>query len=536
MIRRRLVLGLALLSLVACDNEKYTSLVNDRADQAAKGVQDSQHPGQPKSFNPLTVSDKVWAGNSAVRLQRGLPLPPRFETSRGVAIVSNEPMQFTDIVSAIGSQTGISVHVSGNPANGQNSNGMQLAYEGPLSGLLDQVAGNFGLYWKYDGKTITFSRFETRVFMIEALPGTQTVKDGMQDSSSGGGGGSGGSSGGGGTSSLQQSTEMNVEFKVWEELERTVSSMLGGTGTVVAAPSGGTMTVTTTPEVMQKVAKFIESENARLSHQIAINVEIYAVNLVDSTDFSFTFDEALRRLAHLNYIGPSGPNTAAGSGATAFGANGASGSISSGITAGSVTGGGSLAVAIINAGGGGQTSGLFSALSSIGDTTRVSQFPMVTLNNRPVSRRIGQDLTYAASNSTSAIGTNTTSTQTTTTPGTLRLGFSLQLTPRLLDDGRIMLQYSLSLIDLVKMDSTTVPGIQLPETSTREFVQQAMLQSGSTLLLGGIDDEQLTQNSQGMGSPSNYLLGGGYDNSKTHSMLFISITPQVLDAPHVEQG
>ncbi len=37
------------------------------------------------------------------------------------------------------------------------------------------------------------------------------------------------------------------------------------------------------------------------------------------------------------------------------------------------------------------------------------------------------------------------------TPGTIREGFSIQLTPRLLDDGRVMLQYSMSLVDIVKI-------------------------------------------------------------------------------------
>ena len=560
---RSLLCFFMLLTVVGCNNEKYNALIADQAAQASKGVADAQKPAPSKSFNPLTVSDKAWAGGVSLRMQRGLPLPEKYEGPRGVTLISNNPMPLADIANAISAQTGIPVRLasgtsgpSGASSSGASGSvsgapsavpsaaaGMNVAYEGPLSGLLDQVAANFGVSWRYSGASINVTRFETRVFTIEALPGTQTGKDGMQANSSGGSGGSGGSSGGSSgssgssdTTSLQQSTEMDAEFKVWEELNQTLVSMLAGSGSVVTAPSSGTVTVTTTPDTMRTVAKFIEEENRRLSHQIAINVEVYSVDLRDATDFSFTFNEALRRLTDFgaNYAGPSGPTGTAGAFANAnVGTSvGQSTGLATGIAGGTIAGGGNLAMAVLNPNTVGQISGLFSTLSSLGDTTRVAQFPMVTLNNRPVSRRIGQDYTYAAATSTTS--TAQVGSTASVTPGTLRLGFSLQLTPRLLDDGRIMMQYSLSLIDLISIDSKTVPGIQLPLTSTREFVQQALLQSGSTLLIGGYDDQQVQQNSQGIGSASNFLFGGGYNNSKSHTMLFIAITPQLVDVPPAE--
>ena len=544
---------LVFLALAGCNDQKYNSIIADRADQASKGVAASRQPEPPKSYNPLTVSDKAWAGDVSIRLRRGLPLPSKYERVHGVTVIAAEPMTLTEIANTISAQTGIPVRIApgtaASAAAGSTSSAqsvtasMPLAYEGPLSGLLDQVSGSFGINWRYDGASINFSRFETRVFTIEALPGTETVKDGMQASSSGGSsGGSSGSSGGSGSSgsssstSLQQTTEMSAEFKVWEELDKTLVSILGGVGSVVVAPSGGTVTVTTTPDVMRTVAKFIEEENKRLSHQVAINVEVYSVSLADGTDFSFTFNEALRRLTNFgaNYTGPSGPTGTGSYGQTGVSIiPGQSTGLATAIGTGAVTGGGNLAVAILNPNTVGQISGLFSALSAIGDTTRVTQFPLVTLNNRPVSRRIGQDLAYVASSSSTA--TLNVGTSSSVTPGILRLGFSLQLTPRVLEDGRIMLQYSLSLIDLLKMDNS-FSGIQLPQTTTREFVQQALLKSGATLLLGGYDDEQIVQESQGVGSASNYLFGGGFSNQKTHTMLFIAITPQVVDTPHVEQN
>ncbi|MDD5587156.1 MAG: hypothetical protein PHY92_09445, partial [Alphaproteobacteria bacterium] len=330
-----------------------------------------------------------------------------------------------------------------------------------------------------------------------------------------------------GTSSLQQSSEMNVEIKAWDEIKETVSAILGGVGNAVVAPSTGTITVTTTPEIMRTVAKFIEEENKRLSQQIAINVEIYKIELAQGTDFNYGFTEILQNLSknitNLSFTGPAAVTSITSTNAAAA----------------------NLSVAIINPGNHGSTSSIFRALSTVGDTTRVAQFPLTTLNNRPVSRRVGRDLAYVASvqNTTvSGVGGSGGSVSSTITPGTVREGFSLQLTPRLLDDGRIMLQYSLSLTDFIgfqtfgDIDSASANGIQLPETSSRVFVQQSMLKSGSTLVLAGYDDEKTTMNAQGVGNPFNFLLGGGSSNEAVHSMMFIAITPQVLEVPRPEQG
>ena len=63
-----------------------------------------------------------------------------------------------------------------------------------------------------------------------------------------------------------------------------------------------------------------------------------------------------------------------------------------------------------------------------------------------------------------------------------------------------------------------------------------MLRSGQTLMIGGVDQEILAQNKQGVGSPDNFLLGGGTSSDKTHVMMFMSITPQVLDVADQEHN
>ena len=122
-------------------------------------------------------------------------------------------------------------------------------------------------------------------------------------------------------------------------------------------------------------------------------------------------------------------------------------------------------------------------------------------------------------------------------PGTVLQGFTVQVTPRLLDDGRILVQYSLSIVDVLAMNTFTSSGssVQLPTTANRDFVQQAVLKSGSTLFIGGAEEDDAQQNSQGVADPYNYLLGGGLSSGTSHTMVFFALTPQVLDTPHSEQ-
>jgi len=552
----------SLLSLLSgCDDEKTRNLINQRADESEKSVEQMAHQAPNKRYNPLVVTDRVWTGSTATRMHRGLPLPGKYETPHGITLVSSEPMSLNDIAAAVGAQTGIPVRVAdggGKPMavatpGSSTVGGMPLAYEGSLSGLMERLSGYFGVNWRYDGATITISRYETRVFVIEALPGTQNVQEGMQDdtSSSGSSGGASGSSGGSSssTNSMTQNSKFSIDFKYWDELGQIVTSMLGGNGSIVVSPSVGTVTVTTTPEIMHTIADYLANENQRLSRQIAISVEIYSVTLTEGMDFNVAFGTLLRRLTNFgaNFDGTGLiPPTATISGAT--------------------SGGGALSVAILNPNiitqAGithpvGQITDVLTALSGIGDTSKVAKFPLVTLNNRPVSRRVGEDISYVASATSSNLTSGaTTSAGTSLTPGTVHQGFSVQLTPRLLDDGRILMQYSLSVVDVKDIktfnsicgDTTNAsssslsstcsqPGttsIQSPDTVNRIFVQQSVLKSGSTLVLGGAEEEDLQQNSQGVGNPYNYLLGGGVNSAKSHTMLIMAITPQVLDVPHSE--
>lgn len=328
-------------------------------------------------------------------------------------------------------------------------------------------------------------------------------------------------------------TKTDVDIKYWEELKEILTSMLAGTGTVVLSPSLGTITVTTTPEVMQTVANYISQENERMSRQVAINIEVTTVSLEKDEDFNLTFSSFIRKM------GEFGPVTLGGVGAPTSVATGQVGGILPGIA--------SANVAIINQGAGHfSIADVFNQISSVQNKTKVAQFPMVTLNNRPVSVRVGEDIDYVASTSTSTTSTSGSAIQqVTATPGKINEGFSVQVTPRILDDGRILIQYAISSVDLAKpldnfstcpLCTTGASTLQLATTINRSFHEQTLLRSGSTLIIAGEGEKGVNQTSQGVGDPYNFVFGGGNSANGTDSMIIIAITPQVIELPRAEHG
>jgi type IVB pilus formation R64 PilN family outer membrane protein len=474
------------------------------------------------------VSDDIWLGGQSTKLRKGVPLPKSLEAERSVALVSNAPLPLAAIVSQIALQTGLPVRLtdgadhplaaSGGTAGAgatQSTEGLPLSYEGPLSGLLDLISSHFGISWHYDGATIIFSRYETRTFVIESLPGSQSVSDGISGSSSTASS-SGGSSGGGVSGTGTQTAKMDIDFKFWDELTKIVETILSGEGTYTLSPSTGTLTVITTPDKMAHIADFVSKENDRDSKQIALNVDVYSIAI--SKEDNYNLDPGIIFKA----FGSSFPQLTLKA-PTFVGAAAGAGSFAAAVTSGHFNG----------------TSSLLSALSSLGNVSTVAHIPLTTLNNRPATREVVTNTSYLASETSTVTGTTGTA-QTTLTPGTFQTGIVVEVTPRVLDDGRILLQYSLSISDQQSLATFAVgkegdanfSEIQLPVLNNRLFVQQSLLTNGATLMLAGFDEDVVSAKTNGSaGASDNYVLGGGTDTTDTHQLLVIAITPHEIATP-----
>lgn len=377
-----------------------------------------------------------------------------------------------------------------------------IVYNGQLSGLLDLISARYNVSWEWDGEGVRFYKVKSKTFRIVALPGNTSLKSTIGSQSSTGGSSSSSSSGGGGSSSLEAGTEF-TGMSVWTGIEEGVKTMLTTDGKLTVTPATGTITVSDTPLVLERVGKYIDEQNASLSKQVVINVKVLSVDLSDSDEYGINWNAVYSNLNRS--LGFSLSNAIAPSaGATNMTLKVLSGSMWDGTTA------------------------MIDALSKQGKVSQLTSASMVTLNNQPAPMQVGRQTSYLASSQTT-IGTAGSGNTTTLQPGTIMTGFSMNMIPHILDSNKLMLQYSGDISSLIKIETATSGGssIQTPEIDTRNFLQRVIMNGGETLVVTGFEQFNLTGNTQGVGDAENVALGGGVKTKKGKSVIVVLIQPML---------
>lgn len=397
------------------------------------------------------------------------------------------------------------------PAPAVQSGAVALSFDGTLAGFLDVAAARFGVSWEWTDSAINVYRYTTRSYRLVALPGDSNMQNTItsQTGGTGGGGGGGGGSGSssGGTVGGSSSSGISIaNLSVWSAISEAIKGMLTPRGTVAVNAATGTVLVTDTPQVLARVGLFIEQQNASLSKQVMVNVRVLSVDISDDAQYGINWQLLNRSLAL------SSPFAAAASATSltvgVFG--------DSGVTPGNIASRRGLTAVI-------------SALSEQGRVSQVTSTSLMTLNNQPAPLQVGRQTAYLASLATTlSAGIGAT---TTLTPGLVTTGFSMSLVPHILDKGKLMLQFAINISSLLKLNtSKSSEGgsqIQTPEVDTRNFLQRVMLNSGDTLILTGFEQENVSNNSSGVGNARNFLFGGGITSEDTRSTLVILIQPVV---------
>ncbi|MEA3119680.1 MAG: hypothetical protein QOI13_2950 [Paraburkholderia sp.] len=402
---------------------------------------------------------------------------------------------------------------------------------GTLHGLLDSAAGRLGVYWKYADGAIVFFHTDTRVYQVIAIPGDSkldaNVVSGASNSggtSSGGGmggmgggggyaGGGAGMAGGGGggagtaptvSSENTANIDMNTQLSVYTGLQSAIKAMLSPAGSVITSPATGSIAVTDTPDVLDRVGEFMEQQNRVLARQVLVNVTVLSVTLSADDSYGINWGAVYQTLG------------------TKFGITNTFSSL--------VTGANQFSATVISpssrASG---TSAMISALSAQGTVRRKTSASVTTLNDQPVPVQVAQQEGYLAQVST--LTTLNVGSQTSLTPGTVTTGFNLTLLPHILDDGTVMMQFYTNISSLASLSTYTSGGqsIQLPTVDTRNFLQRVAVKSGQTLVISGYEGTSDQDSKQGVGTPTNYAFGGGYSATHSREIIVILITPITMN-------
>lgn len=526
-------LGLAIIAFVAsCSLSTSMDATIEREVEAATQLKEAAKiPTKIADDGVVRVKNDIWLGDSSEIEYEGEPLPSYLEGKDGITLISNRPITLYEIGDMINKITSLKIryapqleqdvmkNAASNKPNPATINAdwtepskMLVSYQGPLSGLLDEISSRFGLWWSYEKKELYFYKYITRTFVLYSLPTKPTLSVNV----------GGSSSGSGGNSSLSLSSSTSIEL--WGNIEKSISSMIGKDSQLTMDPSNGTISLTATPNDIKKVAKFINEQNVRLSRQVAISVKVLQVNIDDSDQYGMNltgvFDD-------FEYDAAGNLIKKAGSMGSITSVPGLGSDVSSGISMKVLSGNWTV-------------NGAIQALSTQGTTNLVTSGTVTTLNNKPAPIQVVKKQNYISEITKTNSGGDASYYDISTETEEIETGFTMDVLPRILEHGRLLLMFNLTLSDLITLEKVDLGGgneetsgqyIQNPVIESRGFTQEVALKSGESLVLTGYERVENEANKTGIGSAENSLLGGTATATKTRSILVIILTPVVLESP-----
>ena len=498
----------------------YDASLERDVDATIAYKEDAKAPQTIADTDVIRIKDDIWLGDvSKIEYEGDKPLPSYLETPDGVTLVSNRPITLYEIGNMVSQISGIKMRFASQieglakaaadrnaptinkvGSKWSDTSRMLVSYKGSLSGLLDEVCSYFGVWWKYEHGEIYIYKYTTKTFTLYSLP-TKPSMTSSVSSSSGGGSITSGVSG----------------IDLWANIIAAVKSMLGSGSSLVTDQMNGTITITATPTEIKKVAKFIHEQNIRLSRQVAISVKVLQVEVNESRGFGFDLDAAFKDRTQ------NGGNISFGD--KNFGPTGLVGGnsgISMKILSGDVT-----------------ANAAIEALSTQGATSLVTSGTVTTMNNKPAPIQVVKTQNYISEYTKTNNGSTGDSNSYDITVETeeIETGFTLDVLPRIMDHGRLMMLFSLNLSDLlslenVNLDSSEESGyIQNPIIEERGFSQEVALKSGETLVLSGYERVDTSSDKTGLGAVNNNIVGGRQSVEKSRSIVVILLTPIVLESP-----
>lgn len=471
------------------------------------------------SGDTVSMSEGVWLGDKSMLVEHRNNLPQQYETDTGVTILLNEPVTLQVLANNINSITRIPIKIDSQVASEKLKKTMNVAYTGKLSGLLSQVATDLDLLWYYDKTAIVFYETETKTFTLYALGTDVSYQSTVQTDN--------------GNQVYLEST-----LKEWDEVESTIASIVGKSenANFTVSRSLGTITVTAPPSVLARVGDYIARQNKRLSQLVTIDVKVLQVSIANDSAFGLNLAAAINSASGLNIVA-NPKNNLASTEASSMNIAVLSNTVSALTGATHMENGSSVAGAYtqdqINNGSLSAMAGsaaLIEALAKQGKVSLVTNVGVTTRNNRvaPVNntKSTGYIKRFESRNFT-------TVESSTVDQDNLETGFSMQLLPNVLENGKILLLFRMSVRELLKMSSQTIGEVtlQLPEVEERSFMQEVIMESGQMLVVSGFEKQSNNDTRYGLGDPDFMLLSGSRETASQRDVLVVILTPQVLVSP-----
>lgn len=403
----------------------------------------------------------------------------------------------------------------------------EINFVGRLSRFLDILSAKFGVNWEYKDGAIQIYRLVTKTLALKENPGNREFSTDIGKTGTTTTGGSSGSSGTSSSNSSDSfSANMGVKtkaaFSAWDNVKSEIESVMTQAGRVSISESTGTIVITDTRDVVNTVTAIVEHENAVLTKQVAIRIDVMKVSLSDKDEYGINWNVVYNQLSSNWRINVSSPSTLASTSAGSMGLS---------ILTPDTSNPNSMLSRLAG------SEALFNALHSVSkNVSRISN-SVIAKNRQPVPLAITDQVTYLAS-TTPATSTTTTGTTSSAvpglTPGVVTTGYLLNVLPTVMDNGSVMMQLSLGLTDLVKLGSvSTGQGaslqlIQTPEVSGSQSMQNISLKAGQTLVISAYESNKGNYDRNGLSRGAPVGLGGSFAGGNGREATIILVTPVVM--------
>ncbi|WP_286241178.1 hypothetical protein [Neptuniibacter halophilus] len=364
-----------------------------------------------------------------------------------------------------------------------------LKLQGSAEQALNTIASAFNIHWKYTDSDVTLYKLDTRTFRLDLQ--TKEIMnakfEGATTTDTEGG--------------MSTSLTSEVQTASFESYQETIASMLSPYGSAHVLGNSGAVIVTDTPEKLDAVDRFLKVENRHLTSQVALDIEVVRVTSTDNEDIGVVWDSLLADLGELAISGVSRRPTLSNSPVN---------EISTNVNSGRLTG----------------SKVILQALSSKARVQVMTRETRTVLNNIPAVLR---DISIKEYPSETTQTVNEGVTTFSTTKATIRPGFDMSLTPRILEDNRVILQLVTTMSrDLPFEDISSGDFTQrFAQLTQKEFKTSQVIKEGETAMLTGYINKNLSSTSEGTGRDDFWALGGGQASGKGKDLLVIFVTPYI---------
>lgn len=268
-----------------------------------------------------------------------------------------------------------------------------------------------------------------------------------------------------------------TETDFWEDLQKTLQSMIGTEGgrSVFVTPQAGLVTVKALPDEIRSVREYLQLSEEVVQRQVVLEARILEVILDDQYQQGINWTEVL---AH--------------AGSTDFQFSTTAPTIGNAITA---TLGGVTSLAFVNQ----DFSGVLTLLSTQGNVQVLSSPRVTATNNQKAVIKVGDDEYFV----TDVSSNNTITSTTTSIVPDIELtpffsGIALDVTPQIDDKGGILLHVHPSVIETEEQEkviSLNNEQIVLPlaQSTIRESDTIIRANSGEIVVIGGLMQSILTE-------------------------------------------